>query len=192
MVEAVKKALIEGADRKHPAVAKLDAFILGLPEGTHRLDRCLYIHANKRPSGITRTFGFRYHRHGSGHGMRLGSCGDVSVATAIATAAEYRGRMKLDESYDPLADKRQQAEAVKEQRKATEAQEKINGMTFKRACELYMRDADVKWSTRTARIWEHSFRDHCWPHFGDLLVNDVDDHHIIDCLDPPEGQARDR
>lgn len=124
------------------------------------------LHLKISPSG-TKAWILRYQIDGKRHDLGLGAFPDVSLSAARKAAME--ARVKINNGYDPLALKRQQAASA-----ITVETEVLDMIERYRA----------GWSEKHASQWINSMRDHVFPYIGSMPIDQVDTDAVLLVLDP--------
>jgi integrase len=131
----------------------------------------LYLQITKR---LTKSWIFRYQRHGTEHYMGLGPLYAVNLKEARAAARSARAA--LARGGDPL-----QARAAARQDEAPEA----NSKTFDECAAAYIASHRAEWhSEKHCKQWESSLRTHVSPHFGKRSVRQIDTALVLEALEP--------
>ena len=123
----------------------------------------------------TRSWTFRYERHGKTHDHGLGRYPDVTLARAREKAAECR--TALTDDIDPI-----------ERRKALRADAALTGaraMTFREAAQAYIAAHEAGWRGRDSyEQWTSSLAKHVHPMIGNLPVASIDVGLVLKILSP--------
>lgn len=126
------------------------------------------------PTG-SRSWILRYMIAGRRRDMGLGGFPDVTLAGARDLAREARAKIK--NGVDPIEDGRRARSELKAQR--------AKNVTFKTCSEDYIEAHSPSWRNAKHRAqWCTSLETYAYPHFGDLLVRDVEVPHILAALKP--------
>jgi integrase len=133
----------------------------------------------------TRSWIFRYRRHGHVHYMGLGPCSLVTLAEARSKGRAYR-RQLLD-GIDPLADKRR--------KRADEILALARNRTFEQCAHEYIASHEAGWSATSSTQWRQSLAAYVFPIIGKLPVAEVDLPAVLRTLKPiwqqiPETASR--
>lgn len=126
------------------------------------------------PTG-TKSWLFRYMRHGKARAMGLGSTRIVSLSQARTLATGCR--QQLLEGKDPIAvrDAEQAAIRIAEARTTT----------FKECADSYVETHHKAWkSAKHKQQWENTLRDYVFPTLGHLPVGQIDTDLVLKCLSP--------
>jgi integrase len=143
-----------------------------LPPGRHADGGGLY--AVVAPG--SRTWAFRYQRHGKRREMGLGSIEAVSLAAARQRAREASDL--LAKGIDPI-DAREAAEAA---RKAPAAPPPV---TFAQAVDDYLTQHAPTWrAEKTLAGWSNTLRTHAGPHLDKIPVAEIGRDHVLAVLRP--------
>jgi integrase len=155
--------------------------------GRHRVSANLYLQAEASPyGGVTKSWLFRYMRHGQPHGYGLGSVELVSLAEARDAALACRKMLR--EGIDPIEAKRAREMAAKLERASI--------MTFADCAERYIATHRAGWrNDKHAGQWEATLATYAYPIFGQLPVAAVDTALVMKALEPiwtevPETASR--
>jgi integrase len=150
--------------------------------GKHRVSRSLYLQI----VGGSRTWLFRYMRHGVAHWHGLGSYDLVSLAEARDKAIACR-KMLLA-GVDPI----EQVRAQRQQALLATA----STMTFKDCAEAYIAGHEASWRNPKHRAqWPATLETYVYPLVGALPVQTVGVAHVMRILEPiwqskPETASR--
>lgn len=126
------------------------------------------------PTG-SRSWILRYMIAGRRRDMGLGGFPDVTLAGAREQAREARSKIKS--GVDPIEEGRKARSELKAQR--------AKNVTFKTCAEDYIEAHSPSWRNAKHRAqWGTSLEAYAYPHFGDLLVRDVEVSHILAALKP--------
>lgn len=119
----------------------------------------------------TRSWIFRYTRHGKTHDVGLGAYLNVSLELARTKAADLRAALGRGE--DPMA--------LRVTAKANDAAR----MTFTQCAEKYIEDNKAGWKNpKHADQWKSTLETYAYPTIGKLDVGHIDTPHILKILDP--------
>lgn len=114
---------------------------------------------------------FRYQRHGLRHEMGLGALHAVPLATAREVATEKRGLLAAGK--DPLSERRRASASER------------STVTFREATEAYIEAHAPEWtSAKHARLWRNSLVTYAHPKMGDLPVGEIDTELVLKVLRP--------
>jgi integrase len=123
----------------------------------------------------TKSWIFRYSRHGQGRWHGLGAAHTISLAEAREKARECR-KLLLD-GIDPI-----------DHRKAQRAQAQLEAartMTFRECAEAYIATHRAGWKNpKHAAQWPASLETYVYPVFGTLAVADIDTALVMKVLEP--------
>ena len=133
----------------------------------------------------TRSWIFRYKRHGRVHYMGLGPCSLVTLAEARAKGRDFR-RQLLD-GVDPLANKRR--------RRADEMLALARNRSFADCAHEYIASHEAGWSAASSTQWRQSLEQYVFPIIGKLPVAEIDLPVVLRVLKPiwqtvPETASR--
>ena len=107
--------------------------------------------------------------------MGLGGFPDVTLAGAKEAAREARAKIK--KGIDPIAE----AKAAKSALAANRAKD----VTFEECAIAYMKTHEKAWKNDKHRAqWASTLSTYAYPHFGKLMVRDVELPHILNALEP--------
>ena len=129
---------------------------------------------------------FRYTRHGKTHWMGLGSERDVSLAEARTKASD--ARRQLVDGKDPLA--------AREGHRAQEKLQKAGSIPFAECAKKYIDSHKAGWKNeKHAEQWQNTLDAYAGPVIGELPVRDVDTALVLRILEPiwskkPETASR--
>ena len=129
---------------------------------------------------------FRYTRHGKSHEMGLGSARDVSLAEARTKAEDTR--RQLINGTDPLA--------AREGHRAQEKLQKAGSISFADCARKYIDSHKAGWrNEKHVEQWQNSLDTYAGPVIGELAVKDVDTALVLRILEPiwskkPETASR--
>ena len=123
----------------------------------------------------TRLWAFRYTRAGKAREMGLGTFPDVSLKEARESAAEKRKLLR--DNVDPI-EQRQAAKSV--MIAAREA-----ALTFEQCAVAYIGIKEHEWkNAKHAAQWNNTLSAHAYPIIGSVLINHVEQTHILKILEP--------
>jgi integrase len=129
--------------------------------------------------GKSRSWVFRYRRHGKEHRMGLGPERDVPLIKAREAA--LKARLQLREHIDPIADKRALAAAAV-RRAAVEAAP-VN--TFDSVADLYIEAHRAGWkNAKHGAQWKATLDAYASPFFGNKSVATITVDDVLDALTP--------
>jgi integrase len=143
----------------------------------------LYLQISARES---KSWIFRYSRHGKSHWMGLGSERDVSLAEARTKASD--ARRQLVDGKDPLA--------AREGHRAQEKLQKAGSISFADCAKKYIDSHKAGWrNEKHIEQWQNSLDTYAGPVIGELAVNDVNTALVLRILEPiwskkPETASR--
>jgi integrase len=141
--------------------------------GTYRVDNSLYLQV--RDHG-TRSWLFRYARHGKTHWVGLGALRDVPLSRAKQLAVMERA--KLINGISPIDERRAAREAA---RVAAPKQ----APTFAWCADQYIEAHRDGWrSAKHLEQWETTLRTYAFPVIGKLPVDQVTVDHVLRILKP--------
>lgn len=141
--------------------------------GTYRVDNSLYLQV--RDHG-TRSWLFRYARHGKTHWVGLGALRDVPLSRAKELAVMERA--KLISGISPIEERRAAREAA---RAAVPKQMP----TFAWCAEQYIEAHRAGWkNAKHLEQWESTLRTYAGPIIGKLEVDKVTTEHVLRILRP--------
>jgi integrase len=124
---------------------------------------------------ISKSWIFRYARHGEAHEMGLGSERDVTLAAARGKASDCR-RLIVD-GLDPIE--------VRDARKQRERMDKAGALTFEKCAEKYIASHRAEWrNPKHADQWKSTLETYAAPIIGQLAVKDVDTALVLRVLEP--------
>jgi integrase len=107
--------------------------------------------------------------------MGLGGYPDVTLAGAKEAARAARAKIK--QGIDPI----EEAKAAKSALVASRAKD----VTFERCAAMYIETHEKGWKNAKHRAqWASTLATYAYPHFGSLLVRDVELPHILAALEP--------
>ena len=122
----------------------------------------------------SRSWLFRYTRHGHARQMGLGPLSDVTLADAREAARA--ARKMLRDGSDPLLTRRQAAEASRAAEKAS---------SFQTVAGLYIAAHEGTWKNPKHRAqWRATLETYAFPAFGSLPVAEIGTGHVMKALDP--------
>jgi integrase len=117
----------------------------------------------------------RYQIGGKRRDMGLGGFPDVPLAQAREAARAARS--KLSQGTDPIAD-------IRAKRSALIASQ-IAAITFSSAAERYIEAHEAGWkNAKHAQQWRNTIETYAGPVIGKLLVQDIDQRHVMAILEP--------
>lgn len=129
--------------------------------------------------GGSRSWIFRYTRHGKSHEMGLGSVGTFGLAQARERAKNCR--QLLADDIDPIAHRN----AARAERKAAEVTAIALSKTFADCANEYHASNADKWkNAKHAAQWINTLRTYAVEAFGTVPINDLTKQHIVDALRP--------
>ena len=145
-----------------------------LPNGLHRIERCLYL---RKRDGRSPTWYFIYQVAGKRKDMSMGSLNEVTLTQARAMADEYRHM--IDQGIDPLTQKRKRLRSMRGDDNAP-----LNvAMLIDEALPVI--EAAKRWSNpKHADQWRASLGTYVKPVIGSKLVEDVTRDDILRVLRP--------
>ncbi len=129
---------------------------------------------------------FRYTRHGKSHEMGLGSERDASLAEARTKASD--ARRQLADGKDPLA--------AREGHRAREKLQRAGSISFSECAKKYIAAHKAGWrNEKHAEQWQNTLDTYAGPIIGELAVRDVDTALVLRILEPiwskkPETASR--
>lgn len=130
----------------------------------------LYVGAAGAKSWVLRVMVGEKRRH-----MGLGSFPSVTLAQARDKARDARNA--IDEGEDPIA----RREAARSRLQAEQATQK----TFQQAAEAYIDSHGDAWGNAKHRAqWTSTLETYAYPVIGRLLVQDVEQEHVLQVLEP--------
>lgn len=166
------------------------AFVSSVTEpGTYFDGAGLYLSVTvadtKSGPSVSKSWLFRYSRHGKAHWLGLGPTHVVSLSKARAKAREAKAA--LFDGRDPVAEKHAARKA------ALKAQ--ASSMTFTQCGEAYLAEHSRTWSNARHRHQWRLTLDRAGKSFGKLPVSDIDTETIVKFLAPiwaktPETASR--
>jgi integrase len=122
----------------------------------------------------TKSWAFRYMLHSQAHELGLGSVQTFSLREARERARKIR--QQLADGVDPLAAKQAARLAA------------IRSKTFAEVAELFVVSREPGWKGKgaghSAQAWRSSFRDHVFPHIGEMGIGDVRLADVMRVLQP--------
>ena len=123
----------------------------------------------------TRSWAFRYKRAGKAREMGLGAYPDVRLKEARKRAAEARNLLRDD--IDPI-DQRQAA-------RSTMLAAREIALTFEQCAAAYIAIKEHEWkNVKHGDQWRNTLAAYAFPVIGPLLVQHVDQSHILRILEP--------
>ena len=134
----------------------------------------------------TKSWLFRYMRHGKARQMGLGPVYTVSLAEAREKATECRKVLLVGD--DPI-------EARNARRMATRV-EASRGITFKECAEKYIAAHEAGWRNEKHRAqWKSTLKTYVYPVLGDLSIAAIDTALVLKVIEPiwtvkPETASR--
>lgn len=129
---------------------------------------------------------FRYMRHGKAHQMGLGGVHTVSLADAREAAKDCRKVLLRGD--DPIEARRVRLMSVRV--------EAARGITFKDCAEQYISAHKAGWRNDKHRAqWKNTLKTYVYPVFGELSIGAIDTALVIKALEPiwtakPETASR--
>lgn len=122
-----------------------------------------------------RSWILRYMIAGRRRDMGLGGFPDVTLASARELARE--ARLKIKGGQDPIEEGRKARSALMASR--------AKNVTFKACAEAYIEAHGPSWKNAKHRAqWSATLETYAYPHFGELLVRDVELPHVLAALKP--------
>lgn len=107
--------------------------------------------------------------------MGLGGYPDVTLADAREAARVARSKIRA--GIDPIEEGREARAALKVAQS--------NAVKFEDAASKYIAAQEAGWSNAKHKAqWTSSLKAHAYPHIGEMLVSDIDLHHILEVLEP--------
>jgi integrase len=123
----------------------------------------------------TKSWIFRYVRHGRERHMGLGPLSALPLAKARDRAQKCRELLLADR--DPI----EVRESERQQRRA----EAARGVSFRWCAESYIAAHRSSWrNTKHRAQWSATLATYVYPHIGDLVVSTVDTTLVLKCLEP--------
>ena len=122
----------------------------------------------------TRGWIFRFSRNGRTRDMGLGTCAEISLASAREIAEECRKLLK--QGMDPI-----------EARKKTAAKQNgsPNSVTFREAAERYITAHEPSWKNPKHRQqWRNTLNSYAIPNIGDMDVAEITTEDVLRVLEP--------
>lgn len=117
----------------------------------------------------------RYMISGRRRDMGLGGFPDVTLAGARELARKARAQIKS--GLDPIEEARKARSELKAER--------AKNVTFKKCAEDYIESQSASWSNAKHRAqWAATLEAYAYPHFGELIVRDVELPHVLAALKP--------
>ena len=164
------------------------------PPGKHRPVRFidgdgLYLQV---APGNTRSWLFRYTRHGKAREMGLGPAGEKPGEVTLAEARRLAGEARtiLRGGYDPIDERKARKVAIL--RAELEASER----TFKAAAEAFVKSRETGWKNeKHADQWTATLKQHVYPLIGEMPVVAIGTDDVLRVLRPiwdriPETASR--
>jgi len=124
-------------------------------------------------AGGTRSWLFRYKRHGQSHWMGLGSADTLSLAEARERARLER--VRLLDGADPLVHRREQ--------RAEQARAEAGAITFRDAAKAVIESREAEWNAEHARQWRASIAE-VDETLGSLPVAIIDTALVLKVIEP--------
>lgn len=142
--------------------------------GYHHDGGGLYLQVRKGRGGLTRSWIFRYTRHGKPRIMGLGPLGTIGLAEARKRAREAR-KLLLDD-IDPID--------ARNANRAAQRSSSAAAITFRQASEAYIvaHRAGSK-STLHTKQWLSTFEVYVYPIFGNLPVESIDSGLVTEAIE---------
>lgn len=123
----------------------------------------------------TKSWIFRYMKHGKARHAGLGPLHAVGLAEARVRA--QKARLLLVDGIDPIAEKHARLAAAR----AAAA----SSVTFKQAAERYIAAHESSWKNEKHRAqWSSSLESHAYPKIGHLSVSAIAVEHVLQVLEP--------
>jgi integrase len=142
--------------------------------GVHWVAPSLYLQV--RNDG-TRSWLFRYMRHGKAHWHGLGSIRDVNLQEARLRAEELRIDVRRNGAH-PIADRKAKVERTK-------AMESSTAPTFGWCATQYIEAKEIGWKSPVhRRQWEQTLTDYAGPVIGKTPVDQVGVPEVLKVLEP--------
>ncbi len=130
------------------------------------------------PNG-TKSWIYRYQIAKRRRWMGLGGFPEISLANARQLRNQHRLQVKA--GIDPIEVKRENTTKAVEERKKSKAQ----AMTFERCAEDFIAQKEPEWkSAKHAQQWQNTLKHYAFPIIGLLPVGDIENHHILEILQP--------
>jgi integrase len=143
-------------------------------KGLHAVGGVAGLALQVSPSG-SRSWLLRTVIGGKRRGMGLGGVPDVTLAGAREAARAALAKIKL--GVDPI----DEAKAAKSALAASRAKD----ITFEQCAAAYMETHEKAWKSEKHRAqWASTLETYAYPHFGKLMVRDVEVHHVLAALEP--------
>ncbi len=143
-----------------------------LPTGVHGDGAGLSLNVT---AGGSRSWLFRYMRHGKAHWLGLGSHPDTGLAEARAKAAELRELLR--QGVDPLQRKRSERSA--------EIAAAVKRLTFEEAAAAYIERNRAGWkNAKHAQQWQNTLTTYAFPVLGKLDVGHIETAHVLRVIEP--------
>lgn len=118
---------------------------------------------------------YRYMKHGKDTWLGLGSYPDVSLAEAREHAADLRKKIRY--GFNPLVEKRTLSETARAENK--------KGVTFDWCAEEYIKAHSPSWTNpKHAAQWTATIKTYATPTIGEMDVAKVDTTHMMTILEP--------
>jgi hypothetical protein len=155
-------------------MGKLTALALTRPmkAGLHSDGDGLYLQAGRTGS---KSWIYRFARHGKQHYLGLGSAKAISLKEARELAAQARNLCA--KGIDPLAHRREQ--------RATSQLAAMRGMTFKQCADRLIDAHEGTWrNPKHRQQWRNTLLAYAYPIVGDLPVADIDTGLVVKVLQP--------
>lgn len=122
-----------------------------------------------------RSWILRYMLAGKRRDMGLGGYPDVTLASARDLARE--ARLKIKAGADPIEEARKARSELKAER--------AKNVIFRKCAEDYIASHSASWSNAKHRAqWTATLEAYAYPHFGELIVRDVELPHVLAALKP--------
>jgi integrase len=129
--------------------------------------------------GGSRSWIYRYTRHGKSREMGLGSISVFSLAQARERAKACR--QLLADDIDPIVHR----DAARAARIASEAEAVAHSKTFGDCADEYHRVNADKWkNAKHAAQWINTLRTYAVTHFGEVPIKALTKQHVVDALAP--------
>jgi integrase len=140
--------------------------------GLHSDGDGLYLQAGRTGS---KSWIYRFTRHGKQHYLGLGSAKAISLKEARELAAQARNLCA--KGIDPLAHRREQ--------RATSRLAAVRGMTFKQCADRLIDAHEGAWrNPKHRQQWRNTMATYAYPIIGDLPVADIDTGLVVKVLQP--------
>ena len=105
----------------------------------------------------------------------LGGFPDVPLAQAKERAR--KAREEVAKGFDPIVQKREAASQLRAKQ--------ASAITFEKAAEAYVEAHGESWRNAKHRAqWLSTLKTYAYPTVGDLLVQDVEQEHVLKILEP--------